>query len=88
MHSPTQTNFSPSRSRQTLSNQYHFNIKVHFHPPENPKKPPKKCQKLKKLLQNVKEFAQTHSTMWRPTLIDRSRRALSIDIGLHIGECV
>ena len=44
VHSPTQTNFSPSRSRQALSNQYHFNIKVHFHTPENPKKPKKKCK--------------------------------------------
>ena len=35
VHSPTQTNFSPSRSRHAL---YHFNIKVHFHPPKNPKK--------------------------------------------------
>ena len=41
VHSPTQINFSPSRSRRALSNQHHFNIKVHFHPPKNPKKPQK-----------------------------------------------
>ena len=47
VHSPTQTNFSPSRSRHALSNQYHFNIKVNFHPLENPKKP-KKMPKIQK----------------------------------------
>ena len=37
VHSPIQTNFSPSRSRHALSNQHHCNIGVHFHPSENPK---------------------------------------------------
>ena len=50
VHSPIQTNFSPSRSRHALSNKHHFNIKVHFYPPENPKRPPKKCEKLEKLV--------------------------------------
>ena len=50
VHSPTQTNFSPSRSRRALSNKHHFNIEVHFPPPENPKKPQKICQKLKEIL--------------------------------------
>ena len=68
---------STDRSQQALSNQYHFNIKVHLHPSENPKKPKKKSEKLKEILKNVKEFVQTHSPMWRPISIDRSRRALS-----------
>ena len=50
VHSPTQNNFSPSRSRRVLSNQHHFNIKVHFHPPKNPQKPKKNCAKFLKIL--------------------------------------
>ena len=46
VHSPTQINFSPSRSRCALSNQHHFNIKVHFHPP---KKSPKNLKKMRKI---------------------------------------
>ena len=48
VHSPSRTNFSPSRSRHVLSNKHHFNIKVHFHPSENPKNPQKKMQKIKR----------------------------------------
>ena len=39
MHSPMWRSISIDRSRRALSNQHHFNIKFHFHPPENPKKP-------------------------------------------------
>ena len=42
VHSPTQINFSPSRSQRALSNQHPFNIQVHFHPRKNPKKSQKK----------------------------------------------
>ena len=48
VHSPNLTNFSPSRSRQALSNKHHFYIKFHFHPPDDPKKSKKKMPKIKK----------------------------------------
>ena len=61
VHSPTQSNFSPSRSRQALSNKHYFDIKVHFHRPENPKKPQKQAK-------NSKKFCKTRKDSPRRTL--------------------
>ena len=47
-HSPMWRPISIDRSRRALSNQHHFNIKVHFHPLENPKTTQKKMRKMKR----------------------------------------
>ena len=47
-HSPMWKPISINRSRRALSNKHHFDIIVHFYPPENPKKPLKNAKNSKK----------------------------------------